>query len=104
MVFIYAGWMKFSDMDATVAGFGQIGLAPFLAYLVAAVELLSGVAMLLGSYVRHAGLALAIIMFFALVLVKAEMGWVAAQIDVVLLASALSVALMGPGKFAASRD
>jgi len=99
MVFIYAGWMKFANLEMAIQGFSQFGLASFFVYLVATVELLGGVAMLVGRYTRHAGLLLAIVMVFAIGLVKMNMTFVDAQIDIVLLASALGVAMIGPGKW-----
>lgn len=99
-VFIYAGWMKFADLDMTMAGFAQVGLAPFFVYLVAAVEVLSGLSMLLGKYTKYAGLLLAIVMAFAIGLVTRHMDdLVYMQFDIALLVAALGVAMIGPGKW-----
>lgn len=98
-VFIYHGWSKFAAMDNTIIFFSSIGLAPFFAYLVAGIELLGGVLMLLGAYTCVAGLALAVIMIFSIFLVKIKMGFVPAEPDILLFASTLAVALIGPGRY-----
>ncbi len=54
-VFLYHGITKFQNLDGTVAFFGQLGFAPFFAYLVATVETVGGAAMLLGVWTRWAG-------------------------------------------------
>lgn len=99
-IFISAGWGKFTNLGMTIDGFSQIGLTSFFAYLVATVELLGGVAMLLGVFVRYAGVLLAIVMVFAIYLVKWDMGgFAASQIDIMLLVSSLGVAMIGAGKW-----
>ncbi len=97
VVFLFHGWQKWSNMDATVGFFGTLGLAPFLAYLVATVELLGGLAMLLGYWTKWAGYLLAIDMFFAIILVTGKMGYPGYQLELTLLLTALGVALLGPG-------
>ncbi len=99
MVFIYAGVNKLMTIEQTVGFFGSIGVPALLAYMVIAVEILAGVAMLLGVFVRYAGILLALVMVGAIYLVKAKMGFAAAQIDLVLLASALGIAMIGAGKW-----
>ncbi len=64
-LFIATGWMKIADMAATVTAFGQMGFAPFLAYLVTYVELLGGIMVVLGFYACFASIPLAIIMIVA---------------------------------------
>jgi uncharacterized membrane protein YphA (DoxX/SURF4 family) len=97
VVFIFHGWQKWSNMDATVGFFGTLGLAPFFAYLVATVELLSGLAMLFGIWTRWAGYLIAIVMFFAIVLVKGKLGFPGYELELTLFLTALGVALLGPG-------
>lgn len=97
VVFIYAGFGKLMAVDQVAGFFGSIGLSPMFVYLVAGVEILAGVAMLLGIFVQYAGILLAIIMIAAIYLVKSKMGFAAAQLDLVLLASALGVAMTGAG-------
>lgn len=96
-VFIFAGVSKFMAVEQVAGFFGSIGLSPMFVYLVASVEVLGGVAMLLGLFVRYAGILLAIVMVSAIYLVKAQMGFAAAELDIVLLASSLGIAMLGAG-------
>lgn len=97
-VFIVHGWGKFAHMEATVGFFGTIGLPALVAYLVAAIELLGGIALLLGIGTTFAGIGLAIVMIGAIVKVKWAQGFSGGwEFDLVLLLSALAVAAAGPG-------
>lgn len=100
-VFIAHGISKLSNMDQTIGFFASLGLAAFFAYLVAIVELLGGIAMLLGLWTKWAGYALAIIMLVAIILVKSKMPFAkgAYEIDLMLLVAALGIAMIGSGKY-----
>lgn len=87
VVFIYHGWPKFKKMkDFFSIGGGLHGI----------VEVAAAVALILGIYVREAGLAIAVIMFGAIYMKKFKWntpfsstnstGW---EFDLVLLAAAL---------------
>lgn len=103
-VFIVHGWGKFANMEATVGFFGTIGLPAGLAYLVAAVELLGGIAMLLGIGTTWAGIGLAIVMIVAIIKVKWAQGFFGGwEFDLVLLLSALAIGAAGPGCISVSR-
>lgn len=64
-IFIATGYMKVSDLAGTVAFFGTLGFAPFWAYLVSFVELIGGIAVLLGVFTCIASALLTIIMAVA---------------------------------------
>lgn len=104
LVFIGHGIGKFMAIDQAVLFFKTLGLAPFVTYLVAAVEFLGGVAMLLGVFARYAGVMLAIVMIGAIALVKAKMGFLAAELDITLFAMSVAVALAGAGKYAVMKS
>lgn len=103
VVFVAHGWAKFSDMATTVGFFGQLGIPSVFAYLVAAVELLGGLALVVGLYTDLAALLLAIIMVVAIVYVKMatlKVGLAGGyEFDLVLLASNLAIMFAGPGKY-----
>ncbi len=102
-VFIAHGWDKIQNMPGVIGFFGSLGLAPMFAYLVAYVELLGGVAVLLGVYSRLAGYLLAIVMVFAIFLVKMKVGFLGGyELDLMLLASSLAVAWNGAGPYSVS--
>src|SRR3989338_7938658 len=75
LVFVIHGWGKFGDMAGTIGFFSGLGLPAAIAYLIAAVELLGGLAMILGVYTKWAGWLLAIVMAAAILLVKGKMGF-----------------------------
>lgn len=99
--FIAHGWAKFQNLEGTTAFFAGLGLAAFFVYLVAVVELLGGLALLLGLFTDVAGIALAINMAFAIILVKLSAGFLGGfEFELVLLLAALGIAFAGPGKYA----
>jgi uncharacterized membrane protein YphA (DoxX/SURF4 family) len=101
VTFIAHGAGKFQELDNTIAFFGSIGLSPFFAYLVAAIEFFGGLAILLGIFTDIAGYLLAIIMLVATYKIKYILGFLGGyELDFVLFSLALGIALVGPGKYA----
>lgn len=105
------GWQKLTEM--TPAGFGEgmldmLGVpAPLLfGWIVTLIELIGGIALILGALTRVAALLNAAVLVGALVLVKVDIGMIAptgaempgAELEFGLLAGLLTVALLGPGK------
>ena len=104
VIFLVHGLQKFMNLEQTVQFFGMIGLAAFFTYLVAAVELLGGAAMILGLFPRIAGVLLAIVMIFAIYLVKLKMGFSGGyEFDLMLLLAALGIASAGPGSYSLNK-
>lgn len=100
-VFIVHGWMKLGAMDATIGFFATLGLPAALAWAVALIEFVGGIAMLLGVYTCVAGGLLAAVMLGAIIVVKGTMGFAGGyEFDVMLMLAALGVAFAGPGKYA----
>ena len=96
-IFIFTGWMKVSDLTATVGQFGSMGFAPFWAYLVSFVELGGGIAVLLGIYTRVAAKLLAIIMIVAIYVLRGNI--MMAMTPFSLFFSSLALTLAGGGKY-----
>lgn len=94
-LFIFAGWNKVSDIQNTIGYFGNMGLAPFWAYLVAYVEFLGGIAILLGIYTRFVALLLSIIMVVAIIKVGNPM---MAMTPFITLVASLALVFAGAGK------
>lgn len=106
VIFIVHGWSKFADMTGTIQFFDQLNLGPLLAYLVAAVELLGGIALVIGIYTDLAALLLAIVMVVALVYVKMatlKLGFFGYEVDLILLAANLAIIFVGPGRHVAMK-
>lgn len=97
------GWWGGGGLSATVVAFGHLGFPPGAAYLASFVELLGGIALVLGLLSRAAALALAIEMAVATVRVHLPHGFFMGQpapgieYSLALLAMAVTVFLAGPG-------
>jgi putative oxidoreductase len=99
-VFMVHGYQKLANMDMTVGFFGQMGLHPAIAWITALVEFFGGLMMLLGLYTCIAGIGLAVIMLGAIWTVKWNAGFSGGwEFDMVLMLSALGVAMAGPGRY-----
>lgn len=107
VVFVAHGWQKLTAFGVDgLAGFlGSIGipLAGLAAPLLIAVELLGGVALILGLFTRPIGTALAAVMLVAMVSVHLPNGFyispegVGIEFTLTLFAASVSLALLGPG-------
>ncbi|MDZ4091579.1 MAG: DoxX family protein [Arthrobacter sp.] len=106
--FLFAahGWQKFTEFTiaGTQASFAQMGVpaANLVAPVVATLELVGGIALILGVLTRVFAALLAVNMLGALFLVHAPAGIFAAtggyELVLLLAAAALAVALVGAGK------
>lgn len=103
VVFLYHGWMKLGSMEGTIGFFGTLGFAPWLAYLVAWVETVGGLALIAGFLTRYAGLLLALVALVALVKVHLPNGFLIAgggyEFILVLLAGSLALFFSGAGRY-----
>ena len=104
------GWQKLTAMGPATFGENMLaGLgvpAPVLTgWLVTLVELVGGVALVVGAFTRVAAILLASVLAGAVALVKLDLGLIAemgspmpgAELDLALIAGAIGVALLGPG-------
>lgn len=99
-VFVVHGWQKLANLGATVGFFGQIGVPSVFAYAVAIVEFFGGLALLFGLFVEWAGFLLAIVMAFAIYLVKYPRGFLGGyEFDLMLLLAALAAMFLGAGRY-----
>ena len=104
LIFIIAGWGKVAGgLDNVATNFAKMGIpvpgvsGPFIAYL----ELIGGLALLVGLFGRWLGLVFAIQFVVATFYVKfAGPGWNAGRLDLMLLAGGILLFLAGPGKAA----
>ena len=106
--FLFAahGWQKFNEFTVagTQASFAKMGVpaAEIAAPVVATLELVGGIALILGVLTRVFAALLAVNMLGALILVHAPAGVFAAaggyELVLLLATAALAVALVGAGK------
>lgn len=109
VVFISAGSGKLANLAQTVEFFASVGLPAVITYLVAGIELLGGIAMLLGIFTTASGIGIAAVMVGAIFTVhlkqvlgadfsiQALIG--AIQLPITLLLTALAAAIAGPGAY-----
>ncbi len=102
LIFIFSGWFKVTNLEMTVTGFASMGFVSFWAYLVTAVELLGGIAVLLGLCTRVAALLLAIIMVVAISVVYKDIAMVMTPVSV--LFSTLALTLSGGGRYSLVKE
>lgn len=100
IVFLFAGITKLSNMEMTVGFFGSLGFSAFWAWLVALIETVGGVSVILGLGTKIWSSLFAIIMLVVITRVKNGQGFVAMELDIVMLGLALGVGLIGCGKWA----
>ncbi|MDF2683417.1 MAG: DoxX family protein [Brevibacillus sp.] len=100
VIFLVHGIAKLQKgMAVVTAMFGDLGLPPWLAYPVMAVEIVGGLALILGIWSRYAARALAVIMMGAIVTVKWDHGFMGQggksgyEFNLILLAVAVYVGL-----------
>ena len=99
LIFLVHGISKLTDIESTTMFFASMGLGAFFAWLVAIVETLGGAMLVLGIFTRKAAAILAVVMIFAIILVKSKMPFNNGEIDIMLLGSMLGLAFMGGGKY-----
>lgn len=111
ITFLIAGVTKFQDISMLASGltptFG--GMATFIAYLVATIEVVGGVSLLLGVFVRFTAPLLAIVMLSATYLAHWPMGkdvvssWLSSGHTLSLFGITASLSFLGAGKYSLSR-
>lgn len=110
------GWQKLTEMGPANFGnqmLGGLGLpAPvLLGWVVTLLELVGGIALIVGVFTRVSALLLAAVLVGATVLVKVDIGLLAgpdaplpgAELDLALLAGLITVTLLGPGPLSIDR-
>ena len=100
-VFIMAGWEKVSHLQTTVGMFGQMGFNAFWAYAASFVELLGGIAILLGVWTRAAAALLAITMIVAVYVTRSNAAMM--MTPLVLLFVNVSLFLSGGGAYSLAK-
>lgn len=105
VLFVLHGYMKLSNIDGTVAGFTQMGFAPFWAYVVSLVEFLGGISLVIGYGASVASALLAITMLVAILTVHKTGGLIgpnSGELAIVMFAVTLGLTFAGSGKYSLS--
>ncbi|MBD2863285.1 DoxX family protein [Paenibacillus oceani] len=110
IIFLVHGIVKFRDGIGNISGwFDSIGIPGFAAYIVAIIELVGGLALIVGFGTRIVSILLAIVMAGAIFKVKLAAGFLGNgqvagyELDLALLAIALLLALSGSRLLALDR-
>ncbi len=104
IAFIMHGLPKFEGMDKTQGFFGSLGLPPELALPIALLEVIGGFALILGIATRIASVLFIIEMSGAILSAKITKGFVGGyELDLLLLAIAVSLLISGPGRVSIER-
>jgi putative oxidoreductase len=106
VTFFAHGWLKFNGMgmEGTTGFFTSLGIPmpAVTAWIVVLVEMLGGLALILGVFTLPVGLALAADMMGVLIFAKhgaSLIGQKSYELELNLLAASLAIALAGPGIF-----
>ena len=100
LIFLTHGWQKIQSLDQTVMFFGQLGLSAPLVYFISWLEVIGGLAFILGVATRLFGVAFGIEMLVATMLLGLGRG---ISVDLVLALVSFGIALTGSGKYAVYR-
>ncbi|KIH70349.1 DoxX family protein [Salinicoccus roseus] len=105
LIFLIHGIVKFQGgIENTVGWFDMIGLPGFLAYIVAVIELVGGLALIFGIGTRITAGLIAVIMVGAIFTAKMQAGFLGDgtgagyELDLALLAMAVYLVLAGTSK------
>ena len=109
VVLAYHGWLKIPNVSGFAGFVDSLGVpAPdLIAYLVTYLEFIGGIALILGLATRYVAALFVIEMVFTIMLVKVDVGLIApeggpgAELDILILAIALSLVLTGAGRWSA---
>ncbi len=100
VIFLTHGWMKVQNIEQTVMFLGQMGIILPLAYFISWLEVIGGVALILGIATRIFGVAFGIEMLVATLLMGFGRGL---GLDFVLCLMSFGIALTGSGKYSVYR-
>ena len=105
IAFIMHGLPKLEGVDKTQGFFGSLGLPPELALPIGLLEVIGGFALILGIATRIASVLFIIEMTGAILAAKITKGFVGGyELDLLLLAIAVSLLISGPGRVSIERD
>jgi putative oxidoreductase len=107
IAFIFHGLPKFGNLGGTQGFFGNAGIPPEMAIIVALLEVLGGIALILGVLTRITSILFIIEMIGATIMVKASTGFLTNggyELDLLLMSIAISLLISGPGRLSIERD
>ena len=107
LIFLLHGWAKIQGMEGTIGFFASLGFPAFLAYFVAWSEIIGGLALIVGIFVRYVGILLGVIMLVAIVKVHWQNGYKVSEggyeFALVLMLGAFAITALGAGAYSLAR-
>jgi putative oxidoreductase len=103
LVFLSHGWMKVEGISRAIVMFSGMGFPMFVAYFIAWLEVIGGIALVLGVATRIFGLLFGIEMVVAALLVSLPRGWNAMGFELLLAAVSFALAFTGSGAYSVLR-
>jgi putative oxidoreductase len=100
VIFLTHGWMKVQNISQAVMFLGGMGIAPLLVYFIAWLEVIGGLALILGIATRLFGFLFGIEMLIATLLIGFGRG---IGLEFVLMLVSFGIALAGSGKYSIYR-
>lgn len=96
LIFLSHGWMKINNLAQVVGMFGHMGFAAWVAYFIAWLEVIGGLALILGVATRFFGVVFGIEMLVATFIIGFGRGL---GLEFYLAMVSFAIALMGSGAF-----
>jgi putative oxidoreductase len=95
-----AGYMKLVGIAGTIAYFTKLGFPVITAWFITLLELIGGIALILGLFVRYFGLLYTVEFIVAAFWVKLPtQGYAASRLDLMILAGAAALYFLGAGRW-----
>ncbi len=103
LVFLMHGLTHFGHVDQTSMFFNHIGLSTFFVYLVSGIEVVGGIAFILGIFTRIFAVLFAIIMIFAIFLTNRELHLSSYELELMLLVVSIFFATVSSGHWSLTK-
>lgn len=97
LIFLTHGWSKVVALSATMAMFSHLGMWPVVGVFIGWLEVIGGLALLLGIATRFFGFLFAIEMLVAAILIGAGRGFSAVEFELLLSVCSLGIVFVGSG-------
>ena len=99
LVFFMHGWSKVGGLGGVEAMFASLGLWAWLGVLIAWLEVVGGLALVLGVATRFFGIVFAIEMLVAVFVTGLSRGYQSHELELLLMLASLGIAFAGSGRY-----
>lgn len=99
LIFLTHGWNKVVGLSQTMQMFQHLGMWPIIGIFIAYLEVIGGLALILGVATRFFGILFAVEMIVAALLVGAARGFSGMEFELLLAACSLGIVFIGSGKY-----